>query len=215
MNQLTKVTSNIFNDVHVDFFQNENGEIIMTAEQIGSALEYADPGKSILKIYERNKERLERYSTTVNLTALDGKIRNVRIFNEKGVIALIMMSNKSKAVEFQDWVYDVIQQIRKSGFYMATTDVKVPELLSKVNELEQRLESFVTLNSHEASTLQKSINRRVCEVEPDKDARRNLFSELHREIRDRFGVPSYRDVARLDFQNAVNYVKNWIPKRVA
>jgi prophage antirepressor-like protein len=214
MNQLTKLTSNIFNDVHVDFYRNEQDEIIMTAEQIGSALDYAYPRQSILKIFERNKERLQKFSVEVKLTATDGKEYETRIFNEQGIYALIFLSNKSKAIEFQEWVYGVITDIRKNGFHLPTT-VQQPELLEKINQLENKLESFITLNSHEARTLQKAIARRIYEFEPNPTQKPSLFSEIHREIRDRFGVPSYRDVAKVDFQNVLNYVKAWMPKRVA
>lgn len=213
--QLARVSSNIFNDVHVDFFKNENGDIIMTAEQIGSALEYSNPRQSIINLYNRNKVRLEKYSDETKLISTDGKEYATRIFSEQGIYGLIFLSNKPKAIEFQEWVYDVISSIRKTGFYMATTEIKVPELLEKVNNLEAKIESFVTLTSYEASLLQKAIAKRVCTVQPDKSERGELFREVHREIRDRFGVPSYRDVARVDFQDALNYVTNWIPKKRA
>jgi hypothetical protein len=35
-------------------------------------LEYADPQKAIDKIHERNKERLDKFSTTVKLTGVEG-----------------------------------------------------------------------------------------------------------------------------------------------
>jgi prophage antirepressor-like protein len=214
MNQLTKVTSNIFNDVHVDFFKNDEGDIIMTAEQIGNALGYTHPRQSIINIFNRNKDRLEKFSVETNLISTDGKEYETRIFNEKGIYAIIMLSNKPKAIEFQEWVYDVISDIRKNGFFLPTT-IEQPELLEKINQLETKIESFVTLNSHEARTLQKSINRRVYELADEIEHRTRLFAEIHREIRDRFGVPSYRDVAKLDLTNVLNYVKAWMPKRVA
>jgi prophage antirepressor-like protein len=215
MSQLVKVTSNIFGEVEVDFFKNENGDIIMTAEQIGSALGYTNPSKAILNLYKRNEKRFEKFSTTLETRALDGKLRETRIFNEKGIYEVIRKSTQPKADEFYDWVFDVIQQIRKTGFYMTTSDVKVPELLEKVNQLEHKIDSFVTLTSYESSLLQKAIAKRVCGIQPDKDERGELFREVHREIRDRFGVPSYRDVARVDFQMAMNYVTNWVPKKRA
>jgi prophage antirepressor-like protein len=215
MTQLTKITSNIFNEVHVDFFKNEAGDIIMTAEQIGSALDYANPRQSIINLFNRNKARLEKYSVETKLISTDGKEYSTRIFTEQGIYGIIFLSNNKKAIDFQEWVYEIIRDIRKNGFYMQTTTVSQPELMSKVKELEFRLESFVTLNSYEASMLQKAIARRICEIEEDKTERSKYFRELHREIRDRFGVPSYRDVARTEFQAAINYVRNWIPRRTA
>lgn len=215
MSQLEKVTSNLFNDVECDFFTNESGEIVMTAEQIGSALGYANGRKAINNLYNRNRVRLDKFSDVLKTRATDGKMYETLIFNEHGIYALIFLSNKPKAIEFQEWVYERISEIRKNNFSMVTTDQPHPELLEKVKELETKIESYITLTSYEARVLQKAIARRVYELELNTDQRPQAFAELHREIRDRFGVPSYRDVPRTSFNHALNYVKGWIPKKVS
>lgn len=136
--------------------------------------------------------------------------------NEPNLYRVIFRSNKKEAKTFQDWVFnEVLPSIRKNGIYVQTTEVQMPELMTKVNELEHRLESFVTLNSFEARKFQKVIAKRVYELGLEPEARPLAFAEIHREIRDRFGVPSYRDVARLDFDKATTYVSAWIPKKVS
>lgn len=215
MNNLIKVTSNLFNEVHVDFFKSSTDEIIMTAEQIGSALGYSDGRKAVLKIFERNVDVLSHYSDVVSLTATDGKDYETRIFSEKGIYRIAFLSKKPKAIEFQEWALEVIQTIRKTGMYIQTTETTTPDLLQKVNELETKLNSFVTLDSHEQRLLQKAMGRRIYTLIEEKEKRHLAFAELHREIRDRFGVPSYRDVAKLDFQKGLQYIGGWIPKKVA
>lgn len=212
---MNKLTSQLFNDVECDFFQNESGDIIMTAEQIGSALEYADGKKAILTLFNRNKSRFEKFSDTLKVRATDGKEYETRIFNEHGIYALIFLSNKPKAIEFQEWVYARIAEIRKNSFSMITTEQSQPELFNRVKELENKIDSFVTLNSFEARMFQKAIAKRIYQLDLEPSHRPLAFAELHREIRDRFGVPSYRDVARLDFQKATTYVSAWIPKKVS
>ena len=45
------------------------------------------------------------------------------------------------------------------------------------------------------------------------DAERKLmFSAIYRDLKDRFGVASYRDVKRKDLTEALAYVQNWIEK---
>lgn len=159
-------------------------------------------------------KRLEEdeFSTTEVIDSI-GRSQQIYIINEYGLYQIVMTSKKKQAKEFKRWVtHDVLPSIRKTGIYVQTTETQVPELLQKVNDLETRIESYITLTSYEASVLQKAINKRVCEIEQDKENRGNLFRELHREIRDRFGVPSYRDVARTQFQSSIGYVKGWIPR---
>lgn len=147
-------------------------------------------------------------------TLTDGGQQEMWFIDEPNLYRVIFRSNKKEAKKFQDWVFnEVLPSIRKNGIYVPTTET--PELLQKVNELETKLNSFVTLDSHEQQILQKAIARRVYSIIEEKEKRHLAFAELHREIRDRFGVPSYRDVAKLDFQKGLQYIGGWIPKKVA
>ncbi len=68
---------NLINDENIIM---QNGIVCMNAESIGRALGYSEPRKAVLKIYERNKDELDNYSTTVKLTTLDNKDRFQRVF---------------------------------------------------------------------------------------------------------------------------------------
>ena len=39
-----------------------------------------------------------------------------------------------------------------------------------------------------------------------------MFPAIHRDVKDRFGVASYRDIKRKDLTEALAYVQNWIEK---
>jgi prophage antirepressor-like protein len=116
MNQLEKVTSKQFGNLICDFYVNETNDIFMTSEQIGQSLDYAYPRESINKIFERNSDRLSKMSSEVELTSEAG-IRTTRIFNEKGIYEVARKSNQPKADIFYDWVYEAIEEIRKTGSY--------------------------------------------------------------------------------------------------
>lgn len=55
---LTLATQKPFGSLTCDFYKNDSNEFYMTREQVGQALEYKDPAKSIAKIHERNPDRL-------------------------------------------------------------------------------------------------------------------------------------------------------------
>lgn len=63
--------------------------------------------------------------------------------------------------------------------------------------------------------LQKAVAARIYTLTEEDDLRRKMFSELYREIKDRFGVSSYKDVLRKDLLSAISYIEAWIPRRVA
>ena len=102
-----------FAGMEVDFYQNENGEVYMTRNQIGTALEYANPNDAIRLIHRKNSERLDAFSVSFKLNGTDGKLYNTVLYNEKGIYEIMRKSNQPKADEFYDFVYDVIEGLRK------------------------------------------------------------------------------------------------------
>ncbi|MEB6549123.1 ORF6N domain-containing protein [Heyndrickxia sporothermodurans] len=89
------------------------------------------------------------------------------------------------------------------------------EIRKLVTQIDNKVEEQITLTSGEQRRLQKGIASKIYEICDDPKARPTLFRELHREIKDRFGVASYKDVKRKELQSAIRYVENWIPKRVS
>ncbi|EWG12716.1 ORF6N domain-containing protein [Cytobacillus firmus] len=89
------------------------------------------------------------------------------------------------------------------------------EIRKLMHEIDHKVEEQITLTSGEQRRLQKGIAQKVYEVESDPKVRPRLFRELHREIKDRFGVASYKDVKRKELQSALRYIENWIPRKVS
>jgi len=127
ISNLKLVKSDSFGKVKCDFWRDENGDILMTREQIGRALGYADPHRAIYKIHERNRDRLDKFSVVAKLTTTDGKAYETYLYTAKGVYEICRFSRQPKADIFMDWVWDVVESIRKHGAYM--TPEKIEEVL--------------------------------------------------------------------------------------
>nr|WP_052738060.1 ORF6C domain-containing protein [Bacillus sp. SA1-12] len=56
---------------------------------------------------------------------------------------------------------------------------------------------------------------KIYEISADPQERSRLYRELYREIKDRFGVASYKDVKRKELSSALCYIENWIPRKVS
>lgn len=120
MTQLTLIKSKPFGEIECDFWRDKKKEILMTREQIGSALEYSFPNDSIRKIHERNSDRLDCHSVSVKLTGTDGKLYDTFVYTTKGIYEICRLSRQPKADAFMDWVWDAIEAIRKTGTYTKT-----------------------------------------------------------------------------------------------
>ena len=138
------IKSEQFGQVKCDFWKDEKDAIVMTREQIGQAMEYAEPNIAIHKIHERNKDRLDKFSTLVKLVNVEGNrtvTREVIVYNAKGIYEICRFSRQPKADAFMDWVWDVIETIRKTGSYSMNNGkltnaqrIRVIDIISKCNE---------------------------------------------------------------------------------
>jgi prophage antirepressor-like protein len=170
-----------------------------------------------------------------------GRQGNANIVNEPGLYELIFASRKPEAKTFKKWLkQEVLPSIRKTGSYNNVTPLSKDQALvtalrttadlmeghreikntvgqygKKILEIESKVDEQITLTSGEQRRLQKGVARRVYEFTEDKTEAAKLFRELYREIKDRFGVASYKDVKKKELQSAIRYIENWIPRKVS
>lgn len=85
-----------YNNVMCDFYDKPGDDIYMTRYQIGQALGYDNPQKAIDNIHQRHKERLDRFSVTLNLRGADGKTYRTTVYSAKGVYEICRYSRQPK-----------------------------------------------------------------------------------------------------------------------
>ncbi|OPA77446.1 hypothetical protein BVG16_13385 [Paenibacillus selenitireducens] len=170
-------------------------------------------------------ERVHGYLADMGFPQLVGKD-----FVPENVFYRLSMKGESEAaISFQSKVADeILPAIRRTGTYSVPTltpnqamavalqqtaemMTRVPELESKIETVERKLDKQITLFSGEQRRLQQAINQRVCIIEPIKSERAELFRQLHRDIKNRWAVASYKDVLRQDLQGVIRYVDAWVP----
>lgn len=86
------------------------------------------------------------------------------------------------------------------------------EIRKRVDRIERKVDEQITLDSGEQRTLQKTVARRVYSITSEAGEQRRLFRELYREIKDRWAVPSYKDVRRTELQEVIRYIDAWRPR---
>lgn len=91
------------------------------------------------------------------------------------------------------------------------------ELDDRLTGLEDKVENQMTIDHGQQRNIQKAVSSRIAErmaeVIPAKeidDKKRQFFAALYHDIKDRFGVPSYRDIRPMDYPSAIAYVENWV-----
>ena len=103
------------------------------------------------------------------------------------------------------------------GLLLATHNLLASQdlIVERLDDVETKLDNQITLDSGQQRRLQQAISKKVCVSELDKSARGELFRQIHKEIKDRWQVPSYKDVLRQDLQGVLDYIAAWVPIRRA
>lgn len=107
------------------------------------------------------------------------------------------------------------EQLKASMRLSLETSEEVEVIKVEVAELKDKVDNQMTLDYGMQRRLQRAVGERVYKLSDNPQERPRLFREIYREIKDRFGVASYKDVRRKELQDAINYVEAWIPKRAA
>lgn len=163
MNNLTLITTETFNNLPCNFYRNMNDDILLTREQIGQALEYADPSKAIRKIHLKHKDRLDElciriknktFDSTQNGASRkqnDNLITERVYYTEKGIMEICRWSRQKNANIFMDWVWDIIEKYRHNKLIpnfsqitstLTTITNTLTTLAQTMTSMQQEINSF-------------------------------------------------------------------------
>ena len=83
----------------------------------------------------------------------------------------------------------------------------------RIDVVENKVDNEIRIDHAEQRKLQKAVSIRVYQrldvINSDKNL---MFPAIYRDLKDRFGIASYRDMKRKDLTEALAYVQNWIEK---
>jgi prophage antirepressor-like protein len=97
----------------------KDGRYWMTAEVLGKALGYNHPAKAISNLYNRNKEELMPYCSTLKMrtpSAKDGRgggLQNTTIFNTDGQWIISLLAKTAKAAKLRKFVIAMLKALEK------------------------------------------------------------------------------------------------------
>lgn len=196
-----------------------DGEAWLVGKDVAEALGYSNTRDAL----DRHVDQEDR-NTVVNPDGNRGN-PNMTIINESGLYSLVLSSKLPGAKRFRRWVTsEVLPTLRRQGTYTMQPPKSAMELLrlqsQAMFELDERvsvLENQMTIDHGQQRELQKAVSRRVLDraatVIPAwalDEQKPKFFASLYRDLKDRFGVPSYRDIRPADYPSAMAYVETWI-----
>lgn len=208
MSNLKLITTEKFGDLDCNFYRNMNDDILLTREQIGSALEYVNPNDALSKMHKRHKERLDALSVVARLSTTDRKEYNTILYTQRGIMEICRWSNKPKANLFMDWVWDIIDKYRSGELQIQTSNpTPITDILTTLTQsLTTLTQNLSTMQQDIAILKQSQHNRYLLEkrypspwykkMAPKYKLlqnyfecdRKTLYSNIYKELEDTYNV---------------------------
>ena len=194
---LTLITTESFGDLSCNFYKDNLDDILLTREQIGQALEYANPIKAIQKIHLAHQDRLEKFCLRIKPghpqtgTALSKSEEQERVYyTERGIMEICRWSRQKKADLFMDWTWDIVSKYRKCKLYFP--DQK------KILEMLTTLQQDVTQLRHEQTQIRKTLPKKKFSYWTSK------MMPKYQILKEHFNLPTNKDLYRelyIEFSN--------------
>ena len=125
------VATEEINGAMCDFYTAKK-DVWVAREQIGAALGYDDPRRSVAKIHNRHKERLDKFSRVVKLTTVEGTRqveRDFIVYNRRGFLEICRWSRQPKADEVMDRLYDIAEKLLTEGYVSLLPDGELVKMI--------------------------------------------------------------------------------------
>lgn len=212
------------NDLQI-FNNEEFGEVRTVLVNNEPLFCLADVCKALgLEQVSRVKARLKEDGVTTN-KVIDslGREQVATFINESNLYKTIFQSRKESAERFTDWVTsEVLPSIRKTGSYqkqLSPQEMMRIQLgmLDNVSDRVSKLENTMNIDYGQQKVLNDLVSARVIKILGGKDSNaykeisKKVFAEINHDYKDYFNVNSRANTPRLKNEQAVEYVKNWMP----
>lgn len=139
----------------------EQDEKWIRQKELSAHLGYAD-SDGVSKVYERHSgDFKETDSTTVNLTGVDGKEREVRIFSFRGCLKVCRHSDMPAANEVMDQLYDLAEKVRKGELISVDSHIAKWQDRLMIGVIEPKL----TEMEDEIGTTKQHVNQLETKVD--------------------------------------------------
>ncbi|WP_339238647.1 Rha family transcriptional regulator [Bacillus sp. PS217] len=205
-----------------------NGQFLADSREIAELT-----GKRHSDLIRTIKSYIDTITTNAKLRSLDffipstyedgkGELRPHYLLTKRGCE---MVANKMTGEKGVLFTAEYVTRFNEMERHLQTDYSQLSPQLQHMIRLEQKqneqdkrlgkLENNLSIDSFQQNVIQKQIKKRVYEIrdryDDSPEGTRRLFSSIYRNFRDAFAVPSYRDLRKLDFEDAKAWIKTWRP----
>ncbi|WP_144527159.1 Rha family transcriptional regulator [Bacillus pumilus] len=205
----------------------QNGQYLVDSREVAEMT-----GKRHSDLIRTIKGYIDTILTDAKLRSLDffvsstyednkGEVRPHYLLTKKGCEMVANKMTGEKGVLFTAAYVTQFNQMEQNLQNFSNLSPQLQQMIrleQRQNETDERigkLENNLGINAYQQTVIQKRINKRVYELVErygeDSEGKRRMFSSIHRNFRDAFSVPTYKDLRKLDFEEAISWIGTWRP----
>ncbi|MGM0965838.1 MAG: Rha family transcriptional regulator [Bacillota bacterium] len=205
----------------------QNGQLLVDSREVAEMVDkrHADLVRSIesylVVIGQNAKLRSDDFFIESTYQAGTGKLYKHYLLTKQGCEMVANKMTGEKGVLFTAAYVTQFNEMEQNLQNFSNLSPQLQQMIrleQKQNEADQRigkLENNLGINAYQQTVIQKRINKRVYELVErygeDAEGKRRMFSSIHRNFRDAFAVPTYKDLRKLDFEEAISWIGMWRP----
>lgn len=172
-------------------------------------------------IIEKSEKLRSENLTLKNLWDNAPAAKEIILFTESGYLMLVKTFT-------DDLSWDIQRQLVKGYFKLKENNQKsltlpqqllaqaqyLVEIDNRVSVVEDKVDNEIRVDNGEQRKIQKAVGTRIyqrIDIIPQlAENKKFVFQALYRDLKDRFGVASYRDIKRKDLTDCLEYISTWI-----
>lgn len=141
-----------------------------------------------------------------------------KMTGEKGILFTAEYVTRFDEMEKKLKTGNSFELIKMVNHQVGMLTGEVESISAKISSLDEKVDNEIRITFNQAKEIQFNVSGRVIELLGGKcsldyqNLKGSYFQQLHHDLKDRLGVPSYRDIRKLDYEAALAYIKAWLPK---
>lgn len=197
-----------------EVFEKDHKHVLRDIKELECSEEFSRTNFGLSNYEVRGKEYPMYYITQDGFSFLVMGYTGKRAaeFKEKYITEFRRMQKKMN----EPRVLSEKEQLIASMELSLKSSQEITEVKEKVNSLEERFDNELTLNHGQATSINHSIKRRIerlyeSGVKGALETKRQMYSHIHSHLRRAFQSPTYREIKRQDFNEAIAWIEAWRP----
>ena len=213
--------------------ENVNGVLVTTSNRVAEELG-VEHKNLLVKIDEyvskfNSAESSAQFYIPHNYKDRSGKSNRNYLITKKGIAQLVggYSAAVPKAFELnvayinefermENYIKDNENPFKNLSFQqmMIMTLQEQEKIADRVDIIEDKIDNEIRVDNGEQRKIQKAVGTRIyqrIDIVPQlAENKKFVFQALYRDLKDRFGVASYRDIKRKDLTDCLEYISTWI-----